>query len=245
VYNLKAAGQTTNEGIGASTRLTFLPIESERSNLHLGLVYGEDDFNQGAPFGGPGAATIAGRNSGTQVTSPTIAVLGSTGFGKVQTTYSAEAAGAFGPFFFQSEYANSTLEQSGSAPDQDVTSYYVQSSFFLTGETKPYKKDRGTFGTPKPIGENGAWELTARYDLIEAPDFPGAAAVVGPPSIAEIPSKPEVTQITAGINYYVNPNVRFMLNYSIGEGEVDSFAAPSTKTTTEVEAVALRTQLSF
>lgn len=238
-YNLKGIGGTTNDGLGVSTRLTFLPIESERGNLHFGLVYGQDDFNQGATTGGPGAnGTIAGRSSASQVTSPTIATaplagtLGVTGVGKAQTTYSAEAAGAFGPFFFQAEYANSTLEQAAPTADQDVVSYYVQTSVFLTGETKPYKKDRGTFGSPKPIGEYGAWELAARYDTIANDDITGAAG------------KPEIAQVTAGVNWYVNPNVRFMLNYSMGEGEVTN-TGTNVASSKEVEAIALRTQLSF
>lgn len=226
VYNLHSIGVSANEGIGASTRLTFLPVESERANVHLGLVYGQDDANRsgtGVPQTvGVGAATLAGRTSSTQVVSPTLA-LGSAAAGESQTTYSVEAAASFGPGFVQAEYANSTLGQLTGVADQDVTSYYLQGSFFITGETKPYKKDRATFGSPKPNSESGAWEITARYDFIEN----GDAA-----------TKPEATQITAGVNYYVNPNVRLMLNYSMGEGE-------TTTTRTEIDAIALRTQLSF
>jgi phosphate-selective porin OprO and OprP len=233
VHNLHAIGTAANEGVGASTRLTFLPIESERMNVHVGLVYGQDDANSGANTVGPSAAVIAGRNSSTQVVSPTIG-LGTAAVGKSQNTYGVEAAGAFGPGFVQAEYANSTLGEAAGAglADEDVTTYYVQGSFFLTGETKPYKKDRGTFGSPKPIGEAGAWELTARYDFIENADRLGATG------------KPEVTQMTAGVNYYFNPNVRLILNYSMGEGETTNTATNVT-TTTEIDVVAVRTQLSF
>jgi phosphate-selective porin OprO and OprP len=231
VHNIHAIGAAANEGLGASTRLTFLPIESERTNVHFGLVYGQDDANSGTNAVGPGAATIAGRSGSNQVTSPTVG-LGTAGVGKLQTTYAAEAAAAFGPVFLQSEYTNSTLEQVAGTPDQDVTSYYLQGSFFLTGETKPYKKDRATFGTPKPTGEHGAWELTGRYDFIENPDLTGATG------------QPEVTQITAGVNYYFNPNVRLMLNYSMGEGETTNTGTNVTSTT-EVDAIAVRTQLTF
>jgi phosphate-selective porin OprO/OprP len=227
VYNLHSIGAAANEGVGASTRLTFLPVESERANVHLGLVYGQDDANRsgtGTPLTvGVGSATLAGRTSSTQVVSPTQGGFGSAAAGESQTTYSAEAAASFGPGFLQAEYANSTLAQAAGTPDQDVTSYYLQGSFFITGETKPYKKDRATFGSPKPNNESGAWEITARYDFIEN----GDAA-----------TKPEATQITAGVNYYINPNVRLMLNYSMGEGE-------TTTTKTEIDAIALRTQLSF
>lgn len=237
VHNLKAAGGTTNEGIGYATRLTFLPLEADAAKLHVGIGYGEDNFNNGVTTGGPGTGSaIAGRTSGTQVTSPTIATAplsGTFGTGKAQATYAAEVAGAFGPFFIQTEYANATLEQAtAGTPDQDVTTYYAQMSVFVTGETKPYKKDRATFGTPKPNGAAGAWEITARYDAIENADIDTGAA-----------QDPEITQITAGVNWYANPNVRFMLNYWIGEGEVTT--SPTTRSSKEVEAVAIRTQLSF
>jgi len=235
-YNLKAIGGTVTDGMGMSTRLTFLPIEAEGSTVHLGLVYGVDDFGRtgtGLPAtGGPGAATIAGRTSGTQVTGLSSVSLGATAPGESQSTYSVEAASTFGPGFVQLEYANSTLGQAAGVADRDVTSYYVQGSFFVTGETKPYKKDRGTYGSPKPIAEAGAWEVTARYDFIESPDLTGATG------------KPEVTQITAGLNWYVNPNVRLMLNYSMGEQETTNTTTSAT-TKTELDAIALRTQLSF
>ena len=235
-YNLKAIGGTVTDGMGVSTRLTFLPIESEGANVHLGLVYGVDNFGRtgtGLPAtGGPSAASIAGRTSGTQVTGLSSTSLGATAPGESQTTYSAEVAASFGPGFVQAEYANSTLGQASGVSDMDVTSYYVQGSFFLTGESKPYKKDRGTFGSPKPIGEAGAFEATGRYDLIESPDKTGTTG------------KPEVTQITLGVNWYLNPNVRLMLNYSMGEQETTN-TTNSTKTATELNAIALRTQLSF
>jgi phosphate-selective porin OprO/OprP len=241
VYNLKAIGGATNEGMGMSTRLTFLPVEAEGSLVHAGLVYGVDNFNRtgagvfptGFGSGGPGAATLAGRSSGTQTTSLTSVSLGTTGPGESQTTFSVELAATFGPGFVQAEFANSTLGQVAGS-DMDVTSYYIQGSYFITGETKPYKKDRGTFGTPKPNGEGGAWEITGRYDLIENGDLDLAGPL----------SEPEVTQLTLGVNWYLNPNLRLMLNYSMGE-ETTTNTVTGVDREREVNALALRTQLSW
>lgn len=224
VYNLHAIGQPATEGIGTSTRLTVLPISTNDSTLHIGVVYGVDnaDGKLGTTVGAT-TATLAGRNSANQVTSLTQTLGANTAAGESQTTYSAELGATVGPFFLQAEYANATFAGATSAADEDVVSYYVQTSFFLTGETKPYKKDRGTYGTPKPNGESGAFELVARYDFIENKD-----------DVLE----QEATQITAGLNWYVNPNVRFMLNYSMGEGE-------TTAVKQEIDAIAVRTQFSF
>ena len=73
--------------------------------------------------------------------------------------------------FFQSEYVTSTFSQPIGA-DQDVETFYVQGSWMLNGGVKTYKPGTGVFGSPK-VGENGLWELTARYDQIENKDVFG------------------------------------------------------------------------
>lgn len=239
VYNLHAIGQAASEGMGTSSRLTLLPVDADGTTVHLGLVYGVDNFNRtgtgtaGLATGGPSAASLAGRSSTNQVTGLSSVSLGATDNGESQTTYSVEAAATFGPGFIQAEYAKSTLgEDDAGFDDREVTSYYAQGSFFITGETKPYKKDRGTYGSPKPLSEAGAWEITGRYDFIQSPDLTG------------VTGKPEVTQVTVGLNWYANPNVRIMLNYSMGDEETTNTTTNATRER-ELDAIGLRTQLSF
>jgi phosphate-selective porin OprO/OprP len=93
-------------------------------------------------------------------------------------------------------------------------------SWMLTGETKAYNGSNGVFRSVKPKNEGGAWELAARYDFIENDDIDGL----------------EVSATTLGINYYVNPAMRFMLNYTMGDDE-----ASGDKT----RQLALRGQLAF
>lgn len=250
VHTLHAIGQPASEGIGYASRLTVLPVEQDGFITHVGVSYNVDDSQNGFQGSstagtsatglyqiGPGTTTIAGRNSTNQVTSPTVSsgTLGASASGGSQSTYAAELASTFGPGFVQAEYAKSTVDQIAPLDSQDVVTYYVQGSFFLTGETKPYKKDRGTFGSPKPFNSYGAWELVARYDTIKNDDKLATSATYN--------AQPEIVQITVGVNWYVNPNVRFMLNYSMGEAEIHNNTAVTQKT--EVDALAVRTQLSF
>lgn len=212
VFNLRSAAGVRNEGMGVAGRFTWAPINRDNATLHLGAWFSNENLNNGS------ATTTAVANyAGRRGPSQTIASLSPTR-GKSISAYAVEAAGSFGPTFFQSEYVRSTFEQPTTA-DQDVTTWYVQGSWMLNGGHKPYKSATGVFGSPK-VGENGLWELTARYDTIENEDIANRQA----------------NSWLFGVNYYVNPNLRFMFNYTQGENEVNG---------DETGQYALRTQFSF
>ena len=102
--------------------------------------------------------------------------------------------------------------------DLDFSSYYVQVSYVLTGESRKYDHVTGGFRgvTPRrdfrgePRGP-GAWELGARYAGIDLNDGDVAGG--------------ELDEITLGLNWYLNANTRVMLNYLMadldGVGDVD------------------------
>ncbi|MFX8848557.1 porin, partial [Acinetobacter baumannii] len=79
-------------------------------------------------------------------------------------TWTGELAGIFGPAFLEAEYAHQTIgdaAQVGSSLD----AYYVQSSFFLTGESKGYNATNAVIaGNPKPLHSYGAVEFKVRYE---------------------------------------------------------------------------------
>lgn len=211
-FNLRGAAGTRNEGVGASARATFAPINNDTSTLHFGLSASTENLNKGSA-NVTAVANYAGRRGPSQTIATTTGASGDS-----IDTVGFEAAAAFGPVFFQSEYARATY----GAPlgrDQDVETFYVMGSWMLTGQHKPYKSATGVFGAPK-VTDGGAWELTARYDTIENKDV----------------ANREATATTLGLNYYVNPNLRFMFNYTRGENEVNG---------DETGQYALRTQFAF
>ncbi|GAA4863391.1 OprO/OprP family phosphate-selective porin [Luteimonas vadosa] len=211
-FNLRSASGVRNEGTGASARVTFAPINNDDSTLHFGLSASTENANKGSE-NLQARASYAGRRGPSQAIATTTGLSG----GSVGTL-GLEAAGAFGPLFFQSEYARATFEQPV-AGDQDVETFYVMGSWMLNGGHKPYKASNGVFGSPKAT-DKGLWELTARYDTIANTDVAGL----------------EVSSWILGLNYYVNPNVRVMFNYTKGDNEF---------TGDETGQYALRTQLSF
>ena len=107
-----------------------------------------------------------------------------------------EAAYVHGPFSLQSELVQSSLDT------VDVTSWYMQGSYFLTGESRAYKGSSGVFSRVKPTknyGEDGsgAVELAIRIQEMDLEEMT-------PGEIAEA--------VSIGVNWYLNPNSRIMFN---------------------------------
>lgn len=193
VFNLRGASGPRNEGMGYAGRVTFAPVNDGDNTLHFGAWGSHENANKGSADL-RASAGYAGRRGPSQ----TIATVTGTSGDEV-TAWGVEAAGAFGPLFFQGEYANASFGQP-LGPDQDVTAWYLQGSWHLNGGHKPYKAGTGVFGSA-PVADRGLWELTARYDSIENRDVAGL----------------EVSSWILGMNYYVNPNLRFMFNYTRGD----------------------------
>ena len=211
VFNLRGAAATRNEGTGAAGRVTWAPINNDNNTLHFGAWYSTENNNLGSADL-VATSNYAGRRGPSQVIATTTGASRNT-----VDVMAVEAAGSFGPAFFQAEYADATFGQP-LGRDQDVTTYYVQGSFMLNGGHKPYKGATGVFGSPK-VADKGLWELTGRYDYVENETLTR-----------------EVTSWILGVNYYVNPNLRFMFNYTQGDNEV---------TGDETAQYALRTQFAW
>jgi phosphate-selective porin OprO and OprP len=210
VFNLRSAAVVANEGVGAAARITFAPINDGDRTLHLGASISTENANKDTP-------NMAARVAYAGRTGPSLTIATTPGAsGESIDTIGLELAGVFGPAYFQSEYARARFGQAlGSA--QDVDTWYLMGSWRFGGDRKPYKAGNGVFGQPKA---SGVWELTARYDTIENKDLVNVKA----------------SSASVGVNYYINPNLRLMLNYTNGDNE---FTGDRTK------QLALRTQFHF
>ncbi len=234
-----ATAQTEGQSFGG--RAYWFPLSDDGRTVHVGVSYSTDreDANSAnaAPtfaYGGRRGLSLGLANAGNATAA---------GYG-TQDTIHGELAGSLGSLALQGEYAMATVKKAYGTPaapqDADVNAYYVQASYFVTGEKKVYKKDRGAFGSPKPINDFGAVELAARYEASENSSTDTAAAngcALGGVAAASY-QKCQGSQITLGANWYVNPNVRFMLNYYIATADVGSGKD-------EPDAISARAQMSF
>ena len=121
--------------------------------------------------------------------------------------FGAEAALVCGPFSVQGEYIANAVDARTMVDDPYFYGWYAQASYFLTGEHRPYSKSSGTFSRVKPKknwrqdGGWGAWELAGRFSYLDLDES-------GLPVTAR-----RLQNITIGLNWYLNPNVRLMGNY--------------------------------
>jgi phosphate-selective porin OprO/OprP len=121
-----------------------------------------------------------------------------------------ELAGVLGPFSAQTEWTGSWVQGDHGQGDVDFWGIYVEASWFLTGEHKNYDLGNGRFGRIKPKanfdpadGGWGAWEIAARYSYLDLDDRNIEGGVLW--------------DVTAGVNWYLYPNFRWMLNYVHGD----------------------------
>jgi phosphate-selective porin OprO/OprP len=214
-FNMRSAPTARTEGVGFSGRVTWAPINDGTSALHFGGSYSHENLNKATP-NATAVSHYGGRRGPSLTIATTTAAVG-TNDSQVDT-FGLEAAYMNGPFFVQSEYARGSYGQANGS-SQDVDAFYVQGSWMLNGGTKVYKGATGVFGSPAVAGK-GLWELTARWDTMENNDLLDT----------------ETTSTILGVNYYINPNMRVMLNWTQGEND---------KTGDEPSQIALRTQFAF
>ncbi len=118
-----------------------------------------------------------------------------------------EAAYSNGPFTVQAEYLTTAVKQrvSSTSETYNFKNYYVQASYFITKEHRPFKSSYSTWGRLKPkhyfMNGNkgiGAWEVALRFTDTNL----NSKNIMGG----------EQSDITLGLNWYLNSATRIMLN---------------------------------
>jgi phosphate-selective porin OprO/OprP len=116
-----------------------------------------------------------------------------------------EGAVVYGRASLQGEYMMASASSPGGGDDPSFSGYYALGSFFLTQDYRSYKTSEGAFGRTKPrqnfragSAGRGALELVARYSSLDLTD----GAVTGG----------RLEDFTLGLNWYLNPNCRVMVN---------------------------------
>jgi phosphate-selective porin OprO/OprP len=185
-----------NDGYVFTGRITWLPLKDNENEklLHLGLGYShrKPETKEYKVSSRPESHLSSFKyiNTGTINDVKNINLI------------NVEAAFVKGPFSMQSEYLSSKVS---SFNDYSFAAYYAQTSYFFTGEYKKYKGSYEGFDRVKPKENfagnkgSGAWELALRYSHsdLNSEDITGG----------------EQSDITLGVNWYLNPVTRIMFNH--------------------------------
>jgi phosphate-selective porin OprO/OprP len=212
-----------------AARLTGLPLWSEDGSrfVHLGAGYVHRFTGENVRYRQRPESHLADRFVDT-------GVLNASG----TNLFDAELAWVHGPFALQSEYTHSLVNGDDGQKNVGFWGAYGQVSYFLTGEHKVYEPEYGRFGRVKPKanfdparGEWGAFEIAARYSYLDLDD----RSVEGG----------RLWDVTAGVNWYLFPNARVMLNYVHADVSGRQVAAPAFNVGGTGDIVQTRLQIDF
>jgi phosphate-selective porin OprO/OprP len=221
-----AAPQTYGDQIGFVGRIAGTPLKGSDWLVHVGAhgSYVIHPANTGGPQATLGGSTALNARTIALSNTPELRIDGTklinTGNIDANNAWSAglEFAVQKQNFYLQSEYEQFGVGRSDvGRKNPRFHGFYVEGSWVLTGETRRYNTQTAAFDAPSvdhPFslsgGGLGVFELAARYsdmdlnfDAGTAGHAPGADAIRGG----------EEQNWTAGLNWYPNSVVRFMLDY--------------------------------
>lgn len=243
VFGNAASNGITGDGVAAAGRATWAPILEERETLHFGLAgidrtrsRGDGDFN----FSTPAEASLFARPFVDTGDLPDVARASRIG---------TEFAYRNGPLLLQAEYIRAEVERfagpGGPLPVLGFQGGYVEAGWVLNGEGRAYAltpQGGTTYATFKGVrvpegqrvtrGGIGVFELAARFSAVElkARDFRGGTE----------------RDVTLGLSWYPEPNLRLIANYIHGRvrpGEAQAAAFGTAPFS--VDTVITRLQISW
>jgi len=204
--------ETDSTGIGTDSdagqefavtaRLTGLPWYQDKGRrlAHLGLSFSHRNPDDGE---------VRFRESPESHLAPNLVTTGTFLADTVQLAM-LEGAVVHGPWSLQAELAQAAVTTPG-GNDPAFRSMTVMTSCFVTGESRVYDREVGAFDPVLPCSPflggdgSGAWEVAARYSELDLNDsgIPGG----------------ELRDLSLGVNWYLDANTRFQLNYVIADLE--------------------------
>jgi phosphate-selective porin OprO/OprP len=235
---------TDNGGWGTAERVTMLPMweEDGKRCLHIGAGHFFNapadetinfrtipEFYIGA--NGPGAVGSSGQAvPGGANGTPFFLATGNLNLSSYNVVGS-ELLWVDGPISLQSEAMVTMCDFQGQSCA--LPGMYAQAGWFLTGEHRPYDRKLGTIDRVIPkenfgynaAGGSGAWEVAARFSWLNLNDN----GIQGG----------QLTDWTAGVNWYWNPCTKLVFNY------VHAVASVPGTDQSQTDLFGLRAQVDF
>lgn len=191
---------TDDESNDLTGRVTLAPLAEKDEVIHLGLA-----GSRRTPDSATSSYRVQSRSE-NRLDSAQAVDTGSIANVDHTDLLGLEAAAVWGPASIQGEYMVSDVSRENGFQDVSFDGYYVEASYFLTGESRNYVAKQGKFDrvTPKdPFsiseGGTGAWQVSARYSELDLNDAPVNGG--------------ELKDITLGVRWYPQANLSLTANY--------------------------------
>lgn len=220
-------------GIAGTGRVTWTPIRSDETVLHLGLAGSYRSLDRAGP------SVSFDSTPESALSRVSLVDTGALDGARTIRRVGLEAAGAHGPFRVQAEYGATEVDRAG-RPSARLQGGYVYGAWVLNGTAPDYSTAGGVatevavFRRVKPTdgqrvsqGGIGVFELAARYSAIDLDSRDVRGGVE--------------QDVTLALNWYPEPFIRVMANYV--HAWVD--AAAPTRRDTVADIGQVRLQLSF
>lgn len=202
------ANGSSDGGYNVTGRLTGLPWTSSVGSgmLHLGIA-----FSRRSPIDGE----VRYRARPEMHLAPRLVDTGVIAVTSVNQV-GWELAFQRDRFSLQGEYVV-VMPHSAAATDPTFKSSYLRAGIFLSGDSRKFKRSSAAYDRVLPVsnflttGDErgwGAWEVVAQFSTLDLSDESVAGG--------------ELTNFSVGLNWYLNPNTRIMLDYvtsEIGSGQ--------------------------
>ena len=254
-----AGSHAFDQSFGGIVRLATIPFRGGDWMVHVG-VHGSRVFSV-ADKGGPDSA-VSGRYPVEFRERPELRVDGTRliDTGAINASHVTEGGLEFAAqkrqFYIQGEYERIGVDRRASSlPNPRFSGWYVEGSWIVTGERRKYNYGSFTFDGPvieHPFdpanGRWGAFEIAARYSTVDLNYHAGRHGSAAP---ADGIRGGKQTIIAAGLNWYPNSVIRFMIDWQhvkVGRLSPDAvtFATPvGAQIGQSYDTLSFRSQLAF
>lgn len=237
---------------GFATRVAFSPIHGADYDVHIGANI-QGILNPADTAAGPLSTRAVRlqerpelRVSGIRLVDT--GVIASDGL----TAYGLEGGASWHNLYAAAEWYRVDVNREAVPPavsafDPSFTGWYVQGAWAITGEHHAWTNANGGFVGIKPAkpfdrrkATWGAWEVAARYSVLDLDDHAGVFGAVAPAGAIR---GGEQKISTVGLNWYPNSVVRFLLDYQWVD--VKRLNAAGANIGEDVNVVSFRSQYAF
>jgi len=235
-----------SEGYGLHGRATWAPIAERTEALHFGVAgyWRKPTVTRGEA----GGRERFNARSELRIDDTSFVDTGS--IKRVDSYYygALELLGVYGSFAFQAEYQRLEIERYNGPHDtafRDLSfnGYYVQGSYYLTGESPNYYSRFATLWRVQPFNEFdletggwGAFEVAARFSHIDLDDGVNDLVHGGIRGGT-------ANNITLGLNWYPTALVRLSLNYV--HSDIDNLSNTGLSEGEVIDGIGFRMQWEF